>query len=189
MILRLHRTISFKRTAGLWLRCFLGGVIHQILAFGILATTPTLAQTVCVGTPAECEEGQKLLCENEPAPANLTIARPVRLLGSLIDSVGAQVDFDHVVTGTKTIIQIRDPKNGAVLFEAPLQKESLFQFDLIPAGSFRLIAIWTKDGKVRRLPLADEPTPMTCGAGPVCRLDAVIHFHGTDNPIDMCPPK
>jgi hypothetical protein len=167
----------------------LGGGIQQILTLAILATVPAPAQTVCIGTPAECEEAQKQLCENEPAPANLTVARPVRLLGSLIDSVGAQVDFDPAVSGTKTIIQIRDPKNGVVLFESTLQKDSRFQFELVPAGSFRLIAIWTKEGKVFRLPLADQPTQMTCGAGPECRVEAVIHFHGTDNPIDMCPPK
>jgi hypothetical protein len=45
------------------------------------------------------------------------------------------------------------------------------------------------DGKFARLPLADQPTQMACKEEKECHIVATIRFHGTDNPIDLCPPR
>ncbi len=161
-----------------------------------VADSVTLSgQWICIGkdgrpcTPEELKDAVAEICREEKAPPNLSVSKPVRLAGTLRDETGAFVDFDKEVPGTRTIVQIRDAEKGTVLFESALEKGGQFQFGSIPAGSFRLVAIWTKDNKVKRLPLADQPRTMSCTEATECRVDAVIHFHGTDNPIDMCPPK
>jgi hypothetical protein len=173
---------------GFWLRYFLGGAAFLAVH--------AVGQTVCVNamehracTESEAREMQDKICHDEPAPANLFIAKPVKLQGVLLYDVGAIVDFDHVEPGTITKIQIRDAKNGDVIFESPLMEGAKFQFEAVPAGAFRLVAVWTKGDKVRRLPLAEQPKPMRCTEEIECHVNAVIHIHGTDNPIDSCPPK
>ena len=180
---------GIAKRRGFWLRCFLGLIVQRGLAFAILVTAPSLAQTLCVGTPAECREAQEQLCRKEPAPPNLLVAKPARVRGVLLDETGAVVDFDKSVPESITLIQIRNPGIGEVLFSVPLREDGRFEFESVPAGEFRLIAVWFKDGEFRRLPLAEQPKVMTCSEAAECTVSAVIHFHGTDNPIDSCPPR
>jgi hypothetical protein len=147
------------------------------------------SQTVCVGTEAECRAAQEKLCQEEPTPSNLIIAKPVKLSGVLLDETGASIDFDRVAQDSMTIIQIRNEKTDAIVFAVPLRDHGQFEFEWVPAGSHRLIAVWMKNGRLRRLPLADQPKPMSCSEAGPCSVKAVIHSHGTDNPIDSCPPK
>jgi len=184
-----NRMIRTYRQRGFWLRCFLSGGFQLGLAFAILVGASAPAQTVCLGSPAECREAQVRLCKEEPAPANLLVACPVQLTGTLIDSTGAIVEFDNVKSDHQTIVQIRNAESGEIIFAVPLRKTGEFKFDLVPAGSYRLIAVWMHDGKFARLPLADQPTQMACKEEKECHIVATIRFHGTDNPIDLCPPR
>ena len=150
------------------------------------------SQWVCIGKdgkPCTAEDVDTMVCKPEKAPPNLSVAYPVRLAGTLIDSNGALVNFDSVRSDYQSIIQIRNAESGEIIFAVPLRKNSEFEFESVPAGSYRLIAIWMHNGKFERLPLADQPTQMTCGNEKECRIVATIRFHGTDDPIDSCPPK
>jgi hypothetical protein len=160
-----------------------------LLVISLSATTLT-AQWVCIGkngAPCTQDDVNETVCKPEKAPANLSIAFPVRLTGRLIDATGAQVDFDR--PGYQTIIQIRKPESGEVIFAVPLRNNGEFEFELVPAASYRLIAVWMHDGNFGRLPLADQPEQLSCTEQKECKLVATIRIHGTDNPIDSCPPK
>jgi hypothetical protein len=150
------------------------------------------AQTMCVGkngTPCTGDGGVGTACNAEKTPANLSVSSPVHLTGKLIDASGAPIDFDSLKSGYQTIIQIRNPDSREVIFAVPLRKNGEFEFELVPAASYRLIAVWMHDGKFGRLPLADQPEQLACKEEKDCRLVATIRLHGTDNPIDFCPPK
>jgi hypothetical protein len=172
---------------------FLGGIIVclSLALFAAVLSAPTIAlgQTVCLGTDAECRAAQKQLCKDEPAPANLSVAHPVRRSGTFFDPTGAPIDFDAVKPDHRTIVQIKSPVSGEILFAVPLRPNGDFEFELVPQGNYRLILVWMKDGKFTRLPLADQPKEIRCSDMKQCRISSVISFHGTDNPIDFCPPK
>jgi hypothetical protein len=146
-------------------------------------------QNVCIGkggnpcTPEESRQIQEQLCKAEASPPNLSVASPARLTGALLDPTGAPIVFE------KIMVQIKAPKTDTVLRSVPVDGKGHFDLGLTPAGQFRLIAMVLKDGKPGRLPLAEQPRALTCPNENDCRLEITIRFHGTDNPIDFCPPK
>jgi hypothetical protein len=184
-----HSIFRISKQRGIWLRCFLGAVILPGLGLAVVVASPSLAQTVCLGTPAECKEAQKQLCIDEPAPANLFLAHSARLSGTFFDATGAPIDFDSIKPDHQTIAQIKSPETCAILFAVPLHPNGEFEFELVPEGSYRLILVWMKDGKFQRLPLADQPKEIRCSELKNCRISSTITFDGTDNPIDYCAPK
>jgi hypothetical protein len=148
-------------------------------------------QVVCIdnrGNPCSAAEIKKK-CTEEKVQPNLTLAKATKVSGVLLDGTGTPVDFDRTMFGMKTVLQVRDLKTNEVLYTAPLLEMGRFEFGTIPAGQFRLLAVWTKGSEVSRLPLADEPKAMSCSDAPECQVTAVIHFHGTDDFYDSCPPK
>jgi len=122
-------------------------------------------------------------CADEKVLPNLSVAKPVKLSGVLLDETGAPIIYD------RTFVQIKDLKTEKVLFTTELDGEGQFDLGAMPAGKFRFLVVWLKDGRIRRLPIADQPNDLFCSAENVCYLKIVIHFHGTDKPIDCCPPK
>jgi hypothetical protein len=139
-------------------------------------------------TLEEAKAAQERVCAAEAAPVNLTVAEPVKLTGVLLDDSGAPVEFERLIPGHRTIMQVRNARNGAILLSAQLEG-GLFGFDQVPAGEFRLIAVSEKLGGFRRLPLTDQPRAMSCSGAAECHVEAVVHFHETDDPVDLCPPK
>jgi hypothetical protein len=149
------------------------------------------SQVLCIdnsGNPCSAAEIRKKCAEEKVGP-NLTLLKAAKVTGVLLDGTGAPVDFDWTRFGMKTVLQVRDLKTNEVLYSAPLLEMGRFEFSKIPAGQFRLLAVWTKGSAVSRLPLADEPRAMSCSDAPECQVTAVIHFHGTDDFYDSCPPK
>jgi len=162
----------------------------------LLAVPLAHAQTVCLNanehrpcTESENKQMQEKICRDEPIPANLFVAHPVRLAGEFFDPSGAPIDFDSIKSDHQTIVQIRSPKSGETLFAVPLRSNGQFEFELVPEGIYRLILVWMKDGKFERLPLVDQPKELTCSELKECRISSKITFHGSDNPTDFCPPK
>jgi hypothetical protein len=150
-----------------------------------LGSSISFAQTVCLGTNGKpCSTDPKMRwCDDEKVMPNLSITKPVKLGGVLLDETGAPIIFD------RTLVQIRDHKTNTVLLSASLNEKGQFDFGLVPAGEYRFLAVWLKDGKIRRLPIADQLKNLSCSSEKACNLTIVIHFHGSDNPIDFCPPK
>ena len=167
------------------------GHIALIISICILAlsSAATPAQTLCLGksgkpcTPEEARHVQEQRCKDEVSSPNLSIASSVRLTGVLLDPTGAPITFE------KTMVQLKDPRSNAALRSVPLDSEGRFDLGAVPAGEFRLIAVMLKNGKPARLPLADQPKALSCSKADQCRLEITIHFHGTDDPVDLCPPK
>ena len=195
-----HSIFRISKQRGIWLRCFLEtrmmATILQIPVLAILGcvSVGVLGQTVCIsdGHPCTSEESRKMLlaqCEAEEAPANLFVAHPVRLSGTFFDASGAPIDFDSIKPDYRTIVQIKSPETGAILFAVPLRQNGEFEFESVPEGSFRLILVWMKNGKFERLPTADQPKEIRCSDLKECKIKSTITFHGSDNPIDYCAPK
>jgi hypothetical protein len=168
----------------------------SIASLGIAFSLPFAlsGQSVCMKngqlcTLEESQEAQKQLCDAEAAPVNLSIEEQVKLSGGLVDDLGEPVVLGRVIPEFRATIQIRNPRSGAVLFSAPLNDEGRFEFEKVPAGAFRLIAVTERLGGFRRIPLIEQPKPMACSGAGECRVDAVIHYRGDDDPIDFCPPK
>jgi len=150
-----------------------------------LGSFVSFSQTICLGSDGKpCPPDTNMRwCEDEKVLPNLSIAKPVMLSGILLDESGAPIVFD------KTLVQIKDQKTNKVLLSASLDERGHFNLGPVPAGEFRFIAIWLKDGKLQRLPTTDQPKDLFCSVDKECNLTIVIHFHGSDNPIDFCPPK
>jgi hypothetical protein len=169
-----------------------GVLIACVLAFSLQSP----AQMVCVNaaehrpcTESESKEMRDKICRDEPAPANLFVSHPVRLSGIIYDPSGAPIDFDSIKPDHHSIVQIKSVATGATLFAVPLRSDGQFEFEFVPEGTYRLILVWMKDGRFERLPLADQPKEMRCSDDKECRITSTIRFHGTDNPVDSCPPK
>ena len=145
----------------------------------------SFAQTVCLSPNGEpCPVGPKMRwCNDEKILPNLSIAKLVKLSGVLLDETGAPIIVD------KTLVQIKDLKTEKVLITVGLDAKGQFDLGTVPAGEFRFLVVWLRDEKIRRLPLADQPKTLFCSTEKECNLKIAIHFHGTDNPIDFCPPK
>lgn len=166
-------------------------VAVTLLLAAWIAPSDLFGQWICLGKSGHgcTKEEFKAICDEEKVPSSLMIAKSARVKGELLDDSGAFVNFDKTVLEIKTLIQIKDPKAGAILFSVPLRENGQFEFESIPAGEYRLVAVWFKDGEFRRLPLAEQPRTMSCTEAAECNINAIIHFHGTDNPIDSCPPR
>jgi hypothetical protein len=146
-----------------------------------------LGQTICLtsdGRPCPPDPEMKY-CADEKVLPNLSIAKPVKLSGILLDGSGVAPIFPE----TQTIIQIRDSASTTVLLSAPIDEQGRFYLGTVPAGKYRLLAVGVENGKIRRLPLTDQPTALSCNNETVCNLRVATHYHGTDDPIDFCPPK
>jgi len=138
-----------------------------------------LGQLVCIGDGA-CS------CDKEKIPSpNLLVAKSAHIVGTLIEEQsGLPFVFEN------TIIQLRDPKTMAVLVETHVKMDGQFDLGTVQAGVFRLIvARKLNDGRLGRMPLADQPKKMTCMNDSTCRIEAIQHLHGTDLPFEFCPPK
>jgi hypothetical protein len=167
-----------------------------LVAFILVSSKIGFAQTNCINekehrpcTESESKEMQDYICRKESAPANLFVAHPVQLSGTLVDETGAPFSLDDLSSGSKTLLQIKDLKNGEIIFEVPLRKDGRFNFKSVPAGNYRMIIVWMKNGKLERPPLFDQPRPIYCDSTEICNVKQIIHGHGTDDPVDQCPPK
>ncbi|MGB0123576.1 MAG: carboxypeptidase-like regulatory domain-containing protein [Silvibacterium sp.] len=156
--------------------------MKKTLLVGMLGSSSFLfAQTICLGTVQQCKEAQRQLCASEPAPANLELSEDKSVQGTVSDESGARLKDVEV--------QLQVPKTGTVL-QSLSTRDGTFDMGIVKAGSYRLIFV--KQGKqgIERLPLTDQPKSLVCDGGTaVCELAVVLTIHGTDNPIDFCPPK
>jgi hypothetical protein len=167
--------------------------ILLLLVFTICLHTAALySQWVCIGengAPCTAADVDEMACKPEKAPANLSVTFQVRLVGTFLDPTGAPLNFDAVRPDRHSIVQIKDPESGQILYAVPLRANGEFHFEVVPVGKYRLIVVWMKDGKFSRLPFADQPKELVCTDPRECKISATISFHGTDNPVDSCPPK
>jgi hypothetical protein len=130
-----------------------------------------------------CNPPELCSCEKEEVSPNLTIATTVRLTGALFDASGAPIQFN------RTIVQVLNPKSNQILTSAILDEEGRFDLGIVPPGRFRLIAFWSQEKKVIRLPLFDQPKPVSCRGEDECHLEILLALHGTDQRFESCPPK
>ena len=140
----------------------------------LLISASLSGQLLCI-PPSSCS------CDNEKMSPNLTIASPVKLTGVLYDASGAHIQF--------AIIQVRELKSNKTLFSAALDEDGRFNLGTVPTGRFRLIAMRRKGKDLVRLPLFDQPKPVSCSVENVCHLEIVLGTHGTDQPFEFCPPR
>ncbi|MGP8175336.1 MAG: hypothetical protein ACLP7O_12425 [Terracidiphilus sp.] len=122
-------------------------------------------------------------CESEIVTPNLTIAKPVKLTGSLSTRTGQPIHLNMIT------IDVRKPWKNKVLFSAVLDEQGRFDLGTVPAGKYRLVTFWMDGKRVRRLPLFDQPKSMSCSSEDVCNLEIALDLHGTDQPFEFCPPK
>jgi hypothetical protein len=151
-------------------------VILAGAAFGLAG----FAQTVCVGSASECREQQRRLCLDEKAEPNLSLSVPGSLEGVIRDQSGAVLSDEFFVV-------VRNA-NGVELAETQLH-EGKFEFSDLKQGKFRLIIVRLEAGAKVRPYLFDQPAAFSCGGSNICKLDLVLKVHGTDNPVDFCPPN
>ncbi len=150
-----------------------------------LGSSISFSQTICIspdGKPCPPDPNMRW-CDDEKVLPNLSITKPVKLIGVLFDSTGAPITFE------KTFIQIRDSQSKTVLLSTQLDEKGRFDLGTVPAGKYRFLEVRLKDGKLQRLPTADQPKNLFCSGDKECNLKIMIHFHGSDNPIEFCPPK
>jgi len=93
------------------------------------------------------------------------------------------------MTFNMTTIQVRHAWKNKVLFSAVLDGKGRFDLGTVPAGKYRLVAFWIDGKRVRRLPLFDQPKPVSCSAEVNCKLDIVLELHASDQQFEFCPPK
>ena len=131
------------------------------------------------GTPGKCS------CEDEKVSPNLTIAKPVRLTGSLLDAWGKPLRYNQSIIR----IDVRDPLKNQALSSAAIDERGRFDLGKVPAGKYRLIAFRMLGNKPGRLPLLDQPKPVSCSSENRCKLDIFLTMRETDLPYTFCPPK
>ena len=124
-----------------------------------------------------------LPCGREIVTPNLSITKPVKLIGSISDTTGSPIQYN------KTIIQVRNLKKDTVLSSAVLDELGRFDLGIVPVGNYRLVVFRMEGKKVIRLPLFDQPKPVSCLSEKECKLEIVLALHGTDQPFEFCPPK
>jgi hypothetical protein len=167
-------------------------LILFLAVFVVIDPIAMHSQWVCIGVdgkPCTDKDVDEMVCKPEKAPANLSVAHPVRLVGTFLDPSAAPLNFDAVRPDHHSIVQIKDVKSGQILFTVPLRPNGEFEFESVPTGEYRLIVVWMKDGKFSRLPLTDQPKAILCSDLKECKIKSILSFHGTDNPVDWCPPK
>ncbi len=157
--------------------------MKKLLLIAILGLSGLLfSQTICTGTIEQCREAQKRLCADEKAPANLDLADAKTVIGTVLDQTGAK--FERGVA-----VQLRSPKSGAVLRTATVGDGDFSLGELQP-GLYRLIVVKIGASSPERLKMFDQPQRLICqDAGSRCSLTVMPIVHGSDNPIDFCPPK
>jgi hypothetical protein len=140
------------------------------------------SQTIWTGTVEQCRDAQRRLCANEKAPANLELSTNRLVSGTVIDQSGAK--FDHDVS-----VQLRSPQSGDVLRTATVMAGEI-NLGEARAGKYRLIVVSEKALGPERLAGFDQAQSLTCKeADGQCSLTVMPIVHGTDNPIEHCPPK
>jgi hypothetical protein len=156
--------------------------MKRMLLIALLGSSSFLfAQTVCVGTTQQCIEAQRKLCASEPAPVNLELSEDRLVSGTVADETGA--NFSDVE------VQLRMPRTGAVL-QSAAAKNGEFDFGKVKAGSYRLVVVKPTPSGPERLKEFDQAKLLACnGSTTKCELKVVLTVHGSDNPIDFCPPK
>jgi hypothetical protein len=190
--------VGVTKQRSYWLRSFLGSrlpiarfLVSTILV-GMFLSTHAFPQWVCAGKggkPCTNAEINEMVCKPEKAPVNLIIDYPVKLSGIFIDQSGAPIDFDEIDPKYQTIVQIKSQDTEQILFAVPLRTDGRFEFERVPSGAYRLILVRVREGKFFRLPTADQPNLMHCSDKDDCTVHQTITFHGSDNPVDWCPPK
>lgn len=157
--------------------------MKRLLLIAIWGSSSFLfGQTVCAGTTQQCIEAQHKLCASEPAPVNFELSKDRIVTGVIRDQTGAK--FDGPIE-----VQLRVPEKGRIL-RSVVAKQAKFSLGQVKAGSYRLIVV--KPGKLgaERLVMFDQPKSLMCADDSgICRLSIVPTIHGSDNPIDYCPPK
>ncbi len=148
------------------------------IVYALLVPMPLFSQLVCSGDACNCEK--------EKAPTtNFDVAKTAHVTGVLIEAA-SQLPFVF----DDTIIEVRNPQTRSVIVHVKVNKEGQFDLGLIQAGKYRLIAAREKqNGKLKRMPLADQPAPMSCSDDSACRVVAKQHLHGTDQKFEFCPPQ
>jgi hypothetical protein len=142
-----------------------------------------MGQLLCIDTRSGRSTEGDCSCENEKVSPNLTVAKPVKLSGSLFDQTGAPIDYKE------TVIEVRDPLKNKTLFSAILDQQGRFDLGVVPEGTYRLVAFRREGTKASRLPLFDQPKLVSCSGENECKLEIVLAMHGTDQPFEFCPPK
>jgi hypothetical protein len=157
--------------------------VRRILILGLLCCNGVgLSQTVCLGNSEQCREAQKRLCANEKAEANLVTSGAKVVGGDVRDPSGATFPAGYIV-------QLRDSTTGQVLRFAVLDSAGRFSFTDVPSVRIRLLVVRLVEGKIVRPPLFNQPSGLACESLQNCDLKIVLKVHGTDDPLDYCPPK
>lgn len=154
-------------------------LVASMLLFG---SSFCFCQTVCIGTTQQCIEAQNNLCASERASANLKLVKTAIVRGVISDKSGAAFTSPYQ-------LQLRDLKTGAVLQSAILNSNGRFRFNQLDQGEYRLILVKVNGNTVSRADLFNQPAGLQCNDRDICDLQIVLGLHGTDDPIDLCPPK
>jgi hypothetical protein len=112
---------------------------------GAFLQASTLQGQLICNPPGSCD------CGKETASPNLTVTRPLKLTGSLKDPSGEPIRYKG------SSIQVRNATDEKVVSSSGLDGEGRFDLGIVPVGEFRLVAFWVDEGKIRRLPLFDQP--------------------------------
>jgi hypothetical protein len=186
------QTNDFATAAGPRLRCFLDRQLvwlFTMILCSIVLPIPGWSQIVevpCKGSATECAEKFEKFCESaEYTAANLTVPTKTRIWGLLIDPSGAA--FVHPEPGLT--VELRDPNTSRIIASNRVGEMGTFDFGAVSPGSYRIIAVLIVDGKTARYRGWDQPKGLTCGVADECTLAMLLRSHGSDNPIDFCPPK
>ena len=140
------------------------------------------SQTICTGTVEQRQEAQKKLCADEKTPANLSLVAKHQISGAVFDMSGAPLSGNYQA-------ELRSGKSGRFAAVSKLTEGS-FHLGVVQPGSYRLIIVRLTPAGRERPPLMDQPRSLTCtGVGLECTLSITLSLHGSDNPIDTCPPK
>jgi len=152
-----------------------------------MGITGSLLVALAVSAPIQaqyiCRPGTTCSCSAETVFPNLKLVQTAHFSGKLLDTTGAPITFE------KTIIQVRDPKTSKVLASAMLDQNGRFDLGQIPQSEYRFIAAWQQADRLKRLPLFDQPTAVSCPADALCEVNIVLKLHPTDQLFEFCPPK
>jgi len=191
MTLRLHKTMSFPKTAGLWLRCFLGArrmtkvreVVSALVVF--LCSSLLFGQSICSDangrhTPLD---PKIRLCIDERDGPNLFIDHPVKLTGSLYyENCAPTIDKE-------VFVRVSDPSTKRVLFSSALDEKGQFDFGAVPAGKYRISAVLRGHGVWNRLSVAGRSADFSCSDGSECKLQVMIWWKQTNYQMVACSQK
>jgi hypothetical protein len=157
--------------------------VKRLLAMALLSSIAcsSFSQTVCIAGNKACVEAQKKACASERAEANLDMVVPSAVQGVAKDPSGAFLKG--------YLVQVRDVASGTTLQSAAIDANGQFNIAHLAQGKYRFIIVTLSNGKIVRPPLFDQPSALRCDGSEMCNLNIVLKLHGTDNPVDFCPPK